>query len=66
MISFGKYFGNFTGLRALGIYIIPCECGRVYTVKRGRSIQLRLAKLDESAVPEPCIDHDGIIKVGDT
>jgi hypothetical protein len=30
------------GLRTLGIYSIPCECGRVYIGQSGRSIQLRI------------------------
>jgi hypothetical protein len=28
------------GLRTPGIYSIPCECGRVYIGKSGRSIQI--------------------------
>ena len=64
------------GLRTPGIYIIPCECGRVYIGQSGRSIQLRikehnrhitLAQPDKLAVAiaKNSIKHDHIIKLQD-
>jgi hypothetical protein len=54
------------GLRTLGVYRIPCECGRVYIGQTGRSVDIRL-KLhqrhirlkhpDKSAVAEHSIDQ---------
>ena len=63
------------GLRTLGIYSIPCECGMVYIGQSSRSIQIRikkhdrhirLAQPDKSAVAEHSINHDHKIKLQDT
>ena len=63
------------GLRTLGVYSIPCECGRVYIGQSGRTIQLqikehnrhiRLTQPDKSAVVKHSINHDHIIKLHDT
>ena len=63
------------GLRTLGVYSIPCECGSVYIGQRGRSIQLRikehnrhirLAQPDKSAVAEHSINHNHVITLQDT
>jgi hypothetical protein len=63
------------GLRTLGIYSIPCHCGKVYIGQSGRSIQLRikehsrhkrLAQPDKLAVAEHSIYQDHIIKLRDT
>jgi hypothetical protein len=63
------------GLTTPGVYSIPCECGRVYIVQSGQSIQLRikehnrhirLAQPNKSAVAEHSFDHDHIIKLQDT
>ena len=63
------------GLRTLGIYRIPCECGKVNIGQSGRSIHLRikehdrhirLAQPDKSAVGEHSFNHDHIIRIQDT
>jgi predicted GIY-YIG superfamily endonuclease len=62
------------GLRTPGIYCIPCECGRVYTGQRGRTIQvrikehnrhIRLAQTEKSAAEQHSINHAHIIKLQD-
>ena len=64
-----------TGLRAPGIYKIPCECGKVYIGQTGRSIHLRvkeherhirMVQPNKSAVAEHSFDHDHIIRLQDT
>jgi hypothetical protein len=54
------------GLRTLGIYRIPCECGRVYIGQTGRSVDIRLKEHqwrirlehpDKAAVAEHSIDQ---------
>jgi hypothetical protein len=63
-----------SGLRILGIYNIPCECGKVYIGQSGRSIQhrikehdrhIRLCQPDKSAVAEHSINHDHTLKLQD-
>ena len=63
------------GLRTLGIYKPPCECGKVYIGQTGRSIQLRikeherhvrLFQPEKSAVAEHSFNHDHIIRLQDT
>jgi hypothetical protein len=55
------------GFRTPGIYMIPCECGKVYIGQSGRSIQLhikeherhiRLSQPDRSAVAEHSFNQD--------
>jgi hypothetical protein len=54
------------GLRTPGVYMIPCECGRVYTGQTGHSVDIklkenqryiRLEHPDKSAVAEHSIDQ---------
>jgi hypothetical protein len=67
------------GLKAAGIYRIPCECGKVYVGETGRSIEawlkehrrhIRLNQPEKSAVAEHSITtshriiFDGTIKLG--
>jgi len=63
------------GLRTLGVYSIPCECGRVYIGQSGQSVQIRIkehnrhirrAQTDKSAVAEHSINHDHFIKLHGT
>lgn len=63
------------GLKAPGIYRIPCECGMVYIGQSGRSIDrrlkeherhIRLLQPDKSAVAEHSLEHDHIIRWQDT
>jgi len=63
------------GLRTLGIYKIPCECGKVYIGQSGRSFQLRikeherhirLAEPDKSAVAEHSFNQNDIIRLQET
>jgi hypothetical protein len=64
------------GLNVLGIYCIPCECGKVYAGQTGRSIEtrckehrrhIRLEQPDKSAVAKHsfntghCIDFSSTI-----
>jgi hypothetical protein len=60
------------GLRILGVYSIPCECGKVYIAQSGQYIQIRikehnrhmwLAQTDKSTVVEHSINQDHIIKL---
>jgi hypothetical protein len=53
------------GLRTLGVYRIPCECGKVYTGQTGCSVDARLKKQqqhirlehpEKSAVAERSVD----------
>jgi hypothetical protein len=63
------------GFKTLGIYSIPCECGKVYIGQSGRSIHFRFkeherhirrAQTEKSAVAEHSYNHDHIIKLHDT
>jgi len=63
------------GLRTPGIYKIPCECGKVYIGRSGRSVQLwikeherhiRLAQPDKLAVAEHSFNQDHIIRLQET
>jgi len=63
------------GLRTPGIHKIPCECGKVYIERSGRSVQLRkkeherhfrLAQPDKSAVAEHSFNQDHIIRLQET
>jgi hypothetical protein len=55
------------GLKTLGVYRNPCECGRVYVWQTGSSVDIRLKDhqrhfrlehRDKSAVAEHSIDHN--------
>jgi len=39
---------NAPELRTRGIYRIPCECGKVYVGKSGRSIQLHIKEQEKT------------------
>jgi hypothetical protein len=60
------------GLRTPGVYMIPCECGRVYIGQTGRSLDIRLKEHQrhirlehsvKSAIPEHSIDQGHCIQV---
>jgi len=61
---------NAAGLRTPGIYMIACECGKVYIGQSGRSVKfrikeherhIRLAQTDKSAVAEHSFKQEQII-----
>jgi hypothetical protein len=63
------------GLKTLGVYSIPCECGQVYIGQTGRSIDtrikehhrhIRLAHSDKSAVAEHSISRGHRIQLQNT
>ena len=63
------------GLRTLGIYSIPCECGQVYIGQTGCSMEttikehhlhIRLGHPVKSAVAELRLKHNHVIKFQDT
>jgi hypothetical protein len=60
------------GLQTPETYSIPFECGKVCIGQSGRAIQIqikkhnrhiRMGQTDKSAVAEPVINHDHIIKL---
>ena len=62
-------------LRTLGVYGIPCECGKVYIGQSGRSIHfrikehsrhIRLVQTDRSVVAEHSISQLHEMKLQDT